>query len=195
MRNHIPLIMIMLTAALGFTSCQTTQEVLQVGEGAERNPGPCPRAFTLYDAARLIEFEDNIEQYDHIQFTGQIEHVRSLCRYISDRPINADLEIHFSLGRGPGATSSQKTYTYFIAVTRKNLAVITKEVFPFEITFPEGTERLTHVEKISEINIPRATETTSGENFEIIVGFVITPEQRAFNALGKRFRVSVGQTP
>ena len=48
-------------------------------------------------------------------------------------------------------------------------------------------------EKINEIRIPRANDTTSGENFEIVVGFVVTPEQRAFNADGKRFRVSAGQ--
>ena len=41
--------------------------------------------------------------------------------------------------------------------------------------------------------IPRAAEGTSGENFEIIVGFELTESQREFNADGKRFRVSAGQ--
>ena len=47
---------------------------------------------------------------------------------------------------------------------------------------------------INKITIPRAKAGTSGENFEIIVGFVLTPEQREFNTQGKRFRVSVGQS-
>jgi len=48
-------------------------------------------------------------------------------------------------------------------------------------------------ERVDKIVIPRVAEGTSGENFEIIVGFELTPEQRAFNADGKRFRVSAGR--
>ena len=105
----------------------------------------------------------------------------------------ADLEIEMDFGRGPAASGSSATYEYFIAVTRKNLAVIHKEVFPISVTFEPGEDRVKIIEKIDQISIPRASENTSGINFEIIVGFVVTPEQRAFNASGKRFRVSAGQ--
>jgi len=72
--------------------------------------------------------------------------------------------------------------------------VINKEVFPLPVEFPAGKDRIRVVERIDKISIPRALETTSGENFEIIVGFVVTDEQRNFNAQGKRFRVSAGQS-
>jgi hypothetical protein len=32
----------------------------------------------------------------------------------------------------------------------------------------------------------------SGENFEILVGFDVTPEMADFNRQGKRFRINVG---
>jgi len=48
-------------------------------------------------------------------------------------------------------------------------------------------------ESLNRITIPRATETTSGTNFEIIVGFDLTPEQIAWNRAGQRFRVNAGQ--
>lgn len=182
-------------AVLALSACQTTQEILQVGEGAERNPGPCPRAFALYDASRYIEFKDNVESYANVGFTGEVDRVRSLCRYVGERPINADLELEFSFGRGPAAESTSNTYEYFVAVTRKNIGVINKQTFPLRVDFPEGADRVKITDTIDRIIIPRAEETTSGENFEIIVGFNVTPEQRAFNAAGKRFRVSAGQTP
>lgn len=179
---------------LALAGCRSTQEVLAIGEAAEANPGPCPRAFAIYDASRIVEIGgDGAEKFGNVGFTGEIDKVRSLCRYYADRPISADLEIDFSLGRGPLASGETKTYNYFVAATRKNIDVLEKVVVPMTVTFPAGQDRVRVTETIDEIVIPRANDTTSGENFEIIVGFVVTPEQRAFNADGKRFRVSAGQ--
>ena len=176
------------------TGCKSAQEVLEIGSAAERNPGPCPRAFAIYDASRLVEIKgDGSERFSNVGFTGEIDSVRSLCRYFADRPIDADLTIDFSLGKGPAAAGPTANYEYFVAVTRKNTDVINKKVFPLSVTFPEGADRVTVTETIDEIIIPRANDTTSGVNFEIIVGFVVSPEQREFNSQGKRFRVSAGQ--
>jgi len=184
-------------AALSFLAlagCRSTQEVLNIGEAADANPGPCPRAFALYDASRLVEIRgDGAERYGNVGFTGEIDRVRSLCRYYGERPIQGDLTIDFSLGRGPAASGDTVTMNYFVAVTRKNIDVIQKAYFPLTVTFAPGQERMTVTETIDNIVIPRKSETTSGENFEIIVGFEVTPEQRAFNSDGKRFRVSAGQ--
>ena len=168
--------------------------MLAIGQAAEPNPGPCPRAFALYDASRLVQIAgDGTEKFGNVGFTGEIDNVRSLCRYFADRPISADLNMKFSFVRGPAAEGETMTYNYFVAVTRKNIDVIEKSVFPLTVTFPPGQDRVTVRQKIDEIIIPRANDTTSGENFEIVVGFVVTPEQRAFNADGKRFRVSAGK--
>ncbi len=184
-------------AALSFLAlagCRSTKEVLAIGEAAEANPGPCPRAFALYDASRLVEIRgDGAEKFGNVGFTGEIDKVRSLCRYYADRPIVADLTLDFSLGRGPAASGDTITYNYFVAATRKNVDVLEKSIFPLTVTFPPGQDRVQVTEKIDEIIFPRANDTTSGENFEIVVGFVVTPQQRAFNADGKRFRVSAGQ--
>jgi len=179
---------------LALAGCRSTQELFAIGEAAEANPGPCPRAFAVYDASRIVEIGgDGAERFSNVGFTGEIDRVRSLCRYFADRPIIGDLTIDFSLGRGPAAAGDTNTYNYFVTVTRKNIAVIEKQIFPLTVTFPTGQDRVSIREKINRIEIPRANDTTSGENFEIIVGFVVTPEQRAFNADGKRFRVSAGQ--
>lgn len=179
---------------LALAGCKSTQDVLNIGEAREANPGPCPRAFALFDASRIAEFRgDGAERFENVGLTGEITKVRSLCRYFADRPIDADLEIDFALGRGPAAAGEAGTYQYFVAVTRKNIDVLEKVTLPLSVTFPAGADRVRVTEKINRILIPRANDTTSGENFEIVVGFVVTPAQRAFNADGKRFRVSAGQ--
>jgi len=77
---------------LALAGCRSTQDALAIGEAAEANPGPCPRAFALFDASRLVEIRgDGKERFPNVGFTGEINKVRSLCRYFADRPINADL--------------------------------------------------------------------------------------------------------
>ena len=46
-------------------------------------------------------------------------------------------------------------------------------------------------ETVQDITIPRADIKVSGSNFEVLVGFDVTPEMAAFNRDGKRFRVNV----
>lgn len=183
-----------LVATTAIAGCRSTQEVLQIGAAAEANPGPCPRAFALYDASRIVEFRGGQERFANVGFTGEFQKVRSLCRYYGAQPIEGDIEMDISFGRGPAASEqSTTTYEYFVAVTRKNIGVINKETFPIQVTFPAGADRVTVTERVDKFVIPRAKEGTSGENFEIIVGFELTEAQRAFNAEGKRFRVSAGQ--
>ena len=47
-------------------------------------------------------------------------------------------------------------------------------------------------EVIQDIIIPRADETISGANFEVVVGFDLTDEQLAFNREGRRYRLDAG---
>ncbi len=182
----------LILGVLGVSGCSTAKKILEVGETPQKNPGPCPEAFALYEASRLVEFK-GAEAYANVGFTAEIEKVRSLCRYFDDKPINADLSLDIAFGRGPAASGQTATYEYFVAVTRKDIEVIEKQVFPITVTFPQGINIVEVTEDIGEIIIPRANENTSGANFEIIVGFELTPEQIAFNADGKRFRVSAGK--
>lgn len=176
------------------SGCETIRERAQaIDEQSEVNAGPCPRAFALYDAARFIQFTDGEERYASIGYTGEFGDMKSLCRYVGDNPISAGLDLKMDVGRGPAAQGNSFTYRYFVAVTRKNIEVIGKEYFTVTVTFPPGVDRMTVSESIDSIIIPRADETTSGENFEIVVGYDLTPQQVQFNRDGKRFRVNAGQ--
>ena len=53
-------------------------------------------------------------------------------------------------------------------------------------------QRTASVTEERTIVIPRADATTSGGNFEVLVGFEITPEMAEFNRSGSRFRVNAG---
>jgi len=159
-----------------------------------RNAGPCPFVKSLYDAARYVEFKDNREASANVAYSGEIQGISAGCQYKDDKPIEVTMEILFELGKGPQAAGRQKTYKYWVAVTDRNKAVLAKQEFDLPITFPEGQDRVYTTEKIGQIVIPRAAVTTSGSNFEVLVGFQVTPKMAEFNRQGKRFRLNVGQT-
>ena len=79
-------------------------------------------------------------------------------------------------------------------MTDRNRSVLAKETFDLPVTFPEGEDRLYVTENINNITIPRASISTSGSNFEVLIGFEVTPQMAAFNRAGKRFRVNAGST-
>jgi hypothetical protein len=157
-----------------------------------RNAGPCPYVKVLYDAARYIELKDNKETITAVGYTGEIQGLSSGCAYKSDEPIKVRMEVLFELGKGAQATGNQHTYRYWVAVTDRNNAVINKVYFNLPVTFRPGEDRATVTDKIDGIVIPRVKPTVSGSNFEVLIGFDVTPEMVAFNRLGKRFRPNAG---
>lgn len=156
------------------------------------NAGPCPYVKILYDAARYVELIDNRATTANVGFTGEIEGLASDCAYRDDDPIEVQLNVLFHLGRGPQATADARTYRYWIAVTERNRAILAKEYFDLPVRFNGAETASETVERT--IVIPRAAATTSGDNFEVLVGFDVTPEMAAFNRSGSRFRINAGQT-
>lgn len=187
-----PIVLLLMSFSLA--GCQVAERVFAE---VPDNPGACPSALSLYDAHRSVEFAspasyDGGALYSDVTYTGEVLAVRSLCRYYEDRPILANLEIDLGFGRGPAATGNTHTYRYFVAVTRRDTVVIHRETFPITVRFRDGEDRVYLQETIDQITIPRANEDIAGDNFEIIVGFELTPEQVAWNRTGQRFRADAG---
>jgi len=154
-----------------------------------RNAGPCPYVKVLYDAGRYVEFKDNREAATAVTYAGEIQGVSSTCTYKDADPIKVEVQMLFSLGKGAQAPAPSKTYRYWVAVTQRNVRVLTKEYFDLPVNFG-ASDRANVTETIHEIIIPRADITTSGSNFEVLIGFDVTPQMAAFNRDGKRFRVN-----
>jgi hypothetical protein len=159
-----------------------------------RNAGPCPYVKVLYDASRTVEFKGGKEAAAQAGFTGEIQGISSGCAYKNDDPITIRVEVLFALGRGPQAEGDKHNYRYWVAVTERNKSVIAKEYFDLPVSFSAGQDRIYATETLQQITIPRADAKVSGGNFEVLIGFDITPEMAAFNRDGKRFRVNAGQT-
>ena len=157
-----------------------------------RNAGPCPYVKVLYDAGRYVEFKEGREAAANVAWTGEIQGLSSGCEYKDDEPIRVQVEMLFAMGKGPQATGDSKNYRYWVAVTQRNQSVIAKEYFDLPVKFAPGQDRAMVRETLGGIVIPRASIETSGSNFEVLIGFDVTPQMAAFNRDGKRFRVTAG---
>jgi hypothetical protein len=214
MRRVLPLLLVAGLAVAALPSAAVAQSQPRRGETAdgeqanqrERQPriaplsrranaGPCPTVRILYDAARYVELAGGQARAGNVGWTGEIEGVTSECVYRDDDPITIDLDLLFRLGKGPAAQGDGRTYRYWVAVTARDRAVLHKEYFDLPVAFEPGADRA-DVRDLQHIVIPRATATTSGENFEVLIGFDVTPEMAQFNRTGSRFCVdAVGTDP
>jgi hypothetical protein len=178
-------LLLLLALPLVLSGCKTVGKAFE----EKKNIGPCPAALVLWDASRKVEIH-GAEKYDNVGFTAELLGTRSFCKYYGTRPLTADLKIDMAFGRGPAAVGDTKEYKYFIAVVRKDLAVIDKQVFSVKVHFKPGESIVRRSEKFGKITIPRAKENTSGTNFEIIIGLELTPQELTFARSGKRFRIN-----
>ena len=158
-----------------------------------RNAGPCPYVKVLYDAARYVEFKDNAPSSANVAWSGEIQTIGSACAYKGAEPIRVRARLLFEFGRGPRSNGARKTYRYWVAVTDRDHAVLNKAFFDIPVQFPVGQDRVTQSEELAGISIPRLDAKVSGGNFEVLVGFDVTPDMAAFNRAGKRFRPNAGQ--
>ena len=206
MRRVLPLLLVAGLAAAALPQAAQAQSREPRGENADgsaqnardrqpriaplsrrANAGPCPTVRILYDAARYVELAGGQARAANVGYTGEIEGLATDCRYRNDDPIVIDVEMLFRLGKGPAAQGDGRTYRYWVAVTARDRAVLAKEYFELPVTF-DGSDRA-EVRERQQIVIPRAEATTSGANFEILIGFDVTPEMAEFNRDGSRFCV------
>ncbi len=184
MRNYL---LVLATALLAACSTPFSDAL-----DTRQNAGPCPPAGSIYNASRIVVFDGETETFNNIEYTGEIVDVRLFCRYVSDNPVEAEIELDFAFGKGPKGTEVQRDYVYWVAVTRRNGKVLNKERFSVRADFRDGPVTGSS-DLVQRIIIPRADESVSASNFEIVVGFELTEDQLQYNKQGRRFRLDAGQ--
>ncbi len=151
-----------------------------------KNPAPCPAVVVLKDAARLVEFAGD-QTLENVAWSGEFVKAQIDCRYYSDKPIEATLRVKMAFGKGPRADGDRHAFGYWVAVTRRDSEVIEKVQYQLPVEFG-GEDMKVIDDEIDEIVIPRANKDISGTNFEIVVGFALTPQQALFNRSGKSLK-------
>lgn len=151
----------------------------------EKKPNVCPRVAALSEGGSLTRFaagpgRDILD----IDFQAEIADLVSACEYpdrSGARTVVVQVAPVFVLSRGAANTDRRASFTYFISVVR-NEQILSKQQFQVDSEFVGNRSRMVIVDDDPPItiDIPLAFRTAEYE-YEIIVGFQLTPEELAYN--------------
>ena len=179
------------TILLALGACQSNSSIGSAFD-TRQNSGTCPPAGSIYNASRVVVFDGETQLFPNVEYTGEIVDVRLYCRYAGTNPVRAEIEIDFAFGKGPAGDTNRRDYSYWVAVTRRSGKVLNKEYFTVQADFSDGPVT-GKTEVLQEIIIPRADESVSAANFEVLIGFDLSEAQLEYNKEGRRFRLNAGQ--
>lgn len=158
-------------------------------------PPPCPRVSILADAAEITTFATGRgEDLTDVAFRGSIEQVGTACEY--NRPqdtVTSTTGVRLVATRGPAAQSDQATLVFFVAIVDRDQTILARERFDSSLSFRANQRQAGVVEEIEQV-IPIRPDLR-GLDYEILVGFELSPEQLEYNRREKQRRTGLPRLP
>ena len=156
-----------------------------------RNPitQPCPTFGILGDAEQATAFNGAGRDLTNVAYRATLSAASLKCDYseakrrnVTSRTVDGTLSVNLSVERGPALSDTQVTVPYFVAITRGKKYVLAREEFSQRFNLAAGT-RVGSQEEIL-LSIPLA-KNLNGDNYEVVVGIMLTPDQLAYNRAQK----------
>lgn len=97
--------------------------------------------------------------------------------------VDVDLKLVLAAEKGPALQGMSADYRYFVAVADPEGGILAKQEFDTSVSFPQAQRRAGSVEDLAQ-TIPVA-EGTRPEDYRILVGFQLTPDQLQYNREGR----------
>jgi hypothetical protein len=141
---------------------------------------PCPRVAVLTDASHLVRFKPGTgRDLTDIVYEADISVRRGSCEYVKkDTELDVDMQVEVQAVRAPGA-SEKGEFGYFVRTTDRGGRVTGGENFVMTVPFSEDLRRAGGIEEVS-LSFPLKTNQL-GNEFEIVVGFQLSPDELEYN--------------
>lgn len=184
--------------AVALGGCQTIQRASEAGGGSfvlqnndnidnaieEAQVNKCPRVTIVDELGAINDFMDISDPSEYnLVSEATLDLEESSCVYRKSN-VSVDLKLAFYSRLGQRGKLNDKdkpfvSYPFFVAVTNPDGNILAKEVFGASMTYDRGEEKHTYFENLRQI-IP-IINPDKGKDYEILVGFQLTPEQLAYN--------------
>ncbi len=187
-------------ALIGLNACQTldalesdvydlsqgTVPVANVVTGSSERllTNPCPQVEIVDDLSSISDFTNPKKQKkDNLISRVDIKSAESTCKLASKSAI-VDLKVIFdgllgTKGRTKSADKPFFSYPFFIAVTSPSGKIMAKEIFAASLTYDANETNHLYSENLRQI-IP-ITSKKHANQYRILIGFQVTPDQLAYN--------------
>lgn len=153
-------------------------------ENAPVVPPACPTIVIVNDTAELTAFRPGPgRDLTDVVLDARLDRFDGTCEtdLEDDRSgqVDVDLQLFFEATRGPADQSREGRFDYFVAIAERGGAILAKKVFETEFEFEGNRNRIGIVEELTQ-EIPLRPGKL-GDDFDIFVGFQLTPEQLEYN--------------
>lgn len=140
----------------------------------------CPPAYKVQDASSLVRFRDGRgRDATDVQFQAEIGRIGVECTFSRDR-LEAEVKFELGIAEGPALEGRQSRLEYFVALVDRNEQVVQREKFGGNFRFDGNRNRILLLEEVLIRRIA-AADPADVAGYRIIVGFVLTPEEKAYN--------------
>lgn len=142
-------------------------------------PASCPIVSKVGDASKLIRFGPGGGQdLNNVAFEAGIMDITGGC-VSADNGLKVNMTADFLAAKGPADAEGKARFDYFVAIVGQGDAVLAREQFSTEIPFL-ATKTRNGIQESLEETLPLA-KGQQGSDFHIFIGFVLTPEELAYN--------------
>jgi hypothetical protein len=142
-------------------------------------PASCPTVSKVPAADKLIRFAPGGGQdLNNVAFEAGIMDVSGGCVSV-DSGLQVDMTADFLAAKGPADAEGKASFSYFVAIVGQDEQVLAREQFASEIPFLATKTRNGIKESLQE-TVPLA-KGQQGSDFHIFIGFVLTPDELAYN--------------
>jgi hypothetical protein len=150
------------------------------GCGSSGPPKPCPRIAVLDEAQRLVRFAPGPgRDLTDVRFEAEIGVRPGTCAYAKkDSRLEVEMAVEIQAVRAPNAGRSGE-FEYFVAITDRSQRILERQSFTAVVPFEADRRSGGVLEELAQ-SIPLKPNQL-GNEFEIIVGFALSPDELAFN--------------
>ena len=178
-------------ALLGMTACSDMRQSLF---GKDAPPPPCPDVAIVPDAEYVTKFTpgtgrdliDVAAEARMLDIVGACEH--SFAKNSDTGTLLVELQVQMQARRGPGERARRAEFEYFVTLLdRQTRDILQKNIFRVAAEFPGNQTTVQLLDSPVGLTVPLAKDRR-GPNYEILVGFQLTPNELEFNRKTERPR-------
>lgn len=142
-------------------------------------PQPCPPAGTLVDAATVTEFAGSSTSQSNVRYKAEITRSAFDCS-VSGNVVEGTVAMVGEVSLGRRGRVGSISLPVFVAVTLRDQEVVSKRFDTIEMNIDAGQRRASFEKMIPDFSFNLAPGKKTSD-YEILVGFNLTPEQVAYN--------------
>jgi len=148
-------------------------------------PPGCPRTDFVSDLDHVTAFaEGAVGDLTDVRFDARLGGLSAVCNFERDELV-MDIAFQVIATRGPANRDNQAEVTYFLAIADETGAVIAKETFSNTLPFKGNLRRVAITDEFAP-RIPYPADKLILNQYRVLIGFQLTPEQLAYNRRRQR---------